>query len=371
MSRPVGSGPRDRRIVDIVDGRVKRRAIRCTRLAQSLRAGLNGLFKEARLTIDRKDLQELCSQTLAETDFHGLGRRILGKVRDSYVRPGSDERTLVVSDRVSCFDVVVGTIPLKGQVLNQMAAFWFEQTREIARNHLRAVPDPNVSIVQECRTLPVEFVMRGYLTGSSSTSIWTAYEKGERDYCGHPLPDGMQHHERLAAPILTPTTKAPQGDHDALTSRAELIASGAISPDLYDKADAIAQRLFAEGTRFAEKQGLILVDTKYEMGLDEAGEIIVIDEIHTPDSSRYWQADSYEQALSDGRSPAAIDKEYVRLWLGEQGYKGDGAPPELPIEVRVEAASRYISAFEQISGTAFVPNLEEPIARIRRNLGLN
>jgi len=276
----------------------------------------------------------------------------------------------VVSDRVSCFDVVVGTIPLKGQVLNQMAAFWFEQTREIARNHLRAVPDPNVSIVQECKTLPVEFVMRGYLTGSSSTSIWTAYESGSREYCGHSLPDGLQRHEKLAVPILTPTTKAEQGEHDELTSRAELLASGAISEELYDEAHAIAQRLFAEGTRFAEKQGLILVDTKYEMGLDEDGEIIVIDEIHTPDSSRYWQADGYLEALRDGRSPAAIDKEYVRLWLGEQGYKGDGTPPDLPVEVRVEAATRYISAFEQISGTRFEPNLEEPGGRIRRNLGL-
>ena len=326
------------------------------------------------MTIDRQNLAELCLQTLAETDFSGLGRRLVGKVRDSYVQPdgpGAGERIIVVSDRVSCFDVVVGTIPLKGQILNQMAAFWFEQTQQIARNHLRAVPDPNVSIVQECQTLPVEFVMRGYLTGSSSTSIWTAYENGSRNYCGHALPDGLVRHEKLAAPILTPTTKAEHGDHDALTSRAELVAGGAITEDLYDKAHSIAQRLFAEGTRFAEKQGLILVDTKYEMGLDEAGEIIVIDEIHTPDSSRYWRADSYQQALSEGTSPAAIDKEYVRLWLGEQGYKGEGRAPELPIEVRVEAATRYISAFEQISGTPFLPNLEEPNARIRRNLGLD
>ena len=322
------------------------------------------------MSIDRHDLHELCRQTLAETDFRGLGRRIVGKVRDSYVGAKPGERTIVVTDRISCFDVVVGTIPLKGQVLNQMAAFWFEQTRDIARNHLLTVPDPNVSIVRECRTLPVEFVMRGYLTGSSSTSIWTAYESGLREYCGHSLPDGLQRHERLAAPILTPTTKAEHGDHDTLTSRAKLLANRTISEELYDKAHAIAQRLFAEGTRFAEKQGLILVDTKYEMGLDDDDEIIVIDEIHTPDSSRYWRADRYQQALRDGDSPAAIDKEYVRLWLGDQGYKGDGRPPELPIEVRVEAATRYISAFEQISGTAFDPNLEEPIARIRRNLGL-
>jgi phosphoribosylaminoimidazole-succinocarboxamide synthase len=323
------------------------------------------------VSIDRKDLEALCEQTLAVTDFPELGRRIYGKVRDSYVDARPGERALVVSDRVSCFDVVVGTIPLKGQILNQMAAFWFDQTRDIAKNHLRSVPDPSVSIVEECRTLPVEFVMRGYLTGSSSTSIWTAYESGVRDYCGHQLPDGLKRHERLDAPILTPTTKAEQGEHDALTSRAELLESGAISEAHYDEAQAIAIRLFDAGTRFAEKQGLILVDTKYEMGLNANDEIIVIDEIHTPDSSRYWQAESYHEAFTSGSSPASIDKEYVRLWLGEQGYKGEGTPPELPIEVRVEAATRYIRAFEQVSGTAFEPNLEEPIARIRRNLNLD
>ncbi len=321
------------------------------------------------MSVDRKQLEELCQQTLDETNFKDLGTRITGKVRDSYVR--SRHRTLIVTDRVSCFDVVVGTIPLKGQILNQMAAFWFDQTRDIARNHLESVPDPSVSIVQECKTLPVEFVMRGYLTGSSSTSIWTAYESGVRNYCGNALPDGLRRHEKLAAPMLTPTTKAEQGDHDALTSRAELIESGGISETHFDEAQAIAQRLFSEGTLFAEKQGLILVDTKYEMGLDDDGQVIVIDEIHTPDSSRYWRADDYQRALSEGRSPTAIDKEYVRLWLGEKGYKGQGTPPELPVEVRVEAATRYIAAFEQVSGTVFEPNFEEPTARIRRNLGLS
>lgn len=323
------------------------------------------------MTVDRNVLRDLCDHTLAATDFRGLGRRIVGKVRDSYVREGSKQRTLVVSDRVSCFDRVVGTLPLKGQILNQMAAFWFEQTKHIAQNHLRAVPDPNVSVVAECRALPVEFVMRGYLTGSSSTSIWTAYAAGMREYCGHRLPDGLHRHEKLAAPILTPTTKAEHGAHDTPTSRTELIASGKISEAIYDEAHAIAQRVFAEGTRFAEKQGLILVDTKYEMGLDDAGHIVLIDEIHTPDSSRYWKLEGYQEALRDGQSPSAIDKEYVRLWLGEQGYKGEGPPPTLPIEVRVEAATRYISAFEQVSGRSFTPNLEDPLPRIRKNLDLD
>ena len=217
--------------------------------------------------IDRKDLQELCDHTLFETRLEGLGERVVGKVRDSYL--GKGRRTLVVSDRVSCFDRVVGTIPCKGQLLNQMAAYWFEQTKQVAKNHLLSVPDPNVSIVTECKALPVEFVVRGYLTGTTSTSIWTAYAGGERRYCGHLLPDGLRRHERLPAPLLTPTTKAPDGAHDELTSRAELLSRGTLSESLFDAAHALVQRLFAEGTRHAAKQGLILVDTKYELGLDE------------------------------------------------------------------------------------------------------
>ena len=320
------------------------------------------------MAVDNPTLQQLCARTLDRTDLPELGQRIEGKVRDSYVR--GDQRTIVVSDRVSCFDVVVGTIPLKGQVLNQAAAFWFDQVSDIAPHHLISVPDPCVSIVKECKLLPVEFVYRGYLTGSSSTSIWTAYEQGERVYCGHTLPDGMTRHEKLREPLLTPTTKAEQGAHDELISREQLIESGAISEALYDEAAAIARRLFARGQEFAASRGLILVDTKYEMGLDENGGIVVIDEIHTPDSSRYWYADGYEQALSRGESPRSIDKEYVRLWLGEQGYKGEGASPALPDEVRCEAARRYIEAFEQVTGASFEPDLDDPLPRIRRNLGL-
>ena len=320
------------------------------------------------MTFDDAMLTELSESTLEETDFEGLGTRHVGKVRDSYVN--DDRRTIVVSDRVSCFDVVVGTIPLKGQILNQLAAFWFEKTRSAASNHLLEVPDPSVSIVQECELLPVEFVYRGYLTGSTNTSIWSAYERGERHYCGHDLPDGMRRHEQLAQVLLTPTTKAPQGEHDQLTSREELIVSGAISEELYDEAARITGTLFRIGQDFARARGLILVDTKYELGLGPDGKIVVIDEIHTPDSSRYWYADRYEQAMSAGSNPPSLDKEYVRLWLGEHGYKGDGPPPALPTHVRCEAARRYIEAFEQVTGQPFEANTEPPKARIRRNLGL-
>lgn len=316
--------------------------------------------------IDIKLLDELCSRTLAATDFPSLGEKIVGKVRDSYV--ADDHRTIIVSDRVSCFDVVVGTIPLKGQVLNQAAAFWFEKLGDDFNHHLLDVPDPCVSRVRNCKVVPVEFVYRGYLTGSTSTSIWTAYSNGERSYCGHDLPDGLRRHEPLPTPLLTPTTKAEQGLHDELTSRAKLIESGAISEELYDEAAELTGRLFRLGTEFAKSRGLILVDTKYELGLDPEGRLVVIDEIHTPDSSRYWYLDDYDTAMSEGRNPAALDKEYVRLWLGEQGYKGVGDPPALPNDVRCEAARRYIEAFERISGAAFEPDLEEPIARIERNL---
>ncbi len=316
--------------------------------------------------MDPKLLAEQCGRTLERTDLSGLGRRVEGKVRDSYVR--GDRRAIVVSDRISAFDVIVGTLPFKGQVLNQLAAFWFEHTREICPNHLIAVPDPCVSLVRECRILPVELVMRGYLTGVSPTSIWSAYARGERLYCGHRLPDGMTRHQPLREPLLTPTTKAEKGQHDELISRASAIEQGLISEGHYDAAAAIAAELFAEGTRWAETRGLILVDTKYEMGLGPDGEILVIDEIHTPDSSRYWYRDGYERALADGRDPEALDKEYVRRWLVEQGWRGDGPPPELPIDVRCEAARRYIEAFETLTALPFSPSTEEPLSRIRRNL---
>jgi phosphoribosylaminoimidazole-succinocarboxamide synthase len=318
--------------------------------------------------IDLGWLREQCERTLASTDFTRLGTRLEGKVRDSYV--AGKRRFIVVTDRVSCFDRVVGTLPFKGQVLNQIAAFWFERTRSIAPNHLLEVPDPNVSIVRECRPLPVEFVVRGYLTGSTSTSIWTAYARGERVYCGHRLPDGLRRHAPLSAPILTPTTKAPHGEHDELTSRAEILARGTLSEAVYAQCERITASLFAEGSRFAASRGLILVDTKYELGLDEAGALVVIDEIHTPDSSRYWYRDAYERAMQAGRDPEALDKEFVRRWLADHGYRGEGPPPELPVDVRCEAARRYIEAFEQVTGRAFEPDPEPPLARIRRKLDL-
>jgi phosphoribosylaminoimidazole-succinocarboxamide synthase len=233
-----------------------------------------------------------------------------------------------------------------------------------------SVPDPNVTIGRECRGVPLEFVVRGYLTGVTDTSIWTAYSRGDRLYCGHQLPDGLRKHDRLPHPLLTPTTKAEQGAHDELISRDGAIAQGLVSAELYDRAETMVLRLFADGQQWAEKQGLILVDTKYELGFDDAGTLTVIDEIHTPDSSRYWYLDTYERAMSEGTDPKAMDKEFVRRWYAAQGYKGDGTPPPLTDAVRCEAAQRYIETYERITGLAFVPDPEPPLERIRRNLGI-
>jgi phosphoribosylaminoimidazole-succinocarboxamide synthase len=318
--------------------------------------------------VDRALLLERCERTIERTDFPELGERVEGKVRDCYVREG--RRVMVTTDRISCFDVIVGTIPLKGQVLNQLSAFWFERTRSIGPNHLIEVPDPNVSVVRQCRPLPVEFVFRAYLTGVTPTSIWYTYERGERLYCGHKLPDGLQKHERLPELLLTPTTKAEKGAHDELISREEAIERGMVSEELFDRAAQLTRSLFEAGMRWADRQGMILVDTKYELGLDSEGELVVIDEIHTPDSSRYWYRDTYERALSEGRDPEALDKEYVRRWLASNGYTGDGEPPKLPDEIRCEAAARYIEAYERVTGLPFEPADDDPSTRIRRSLGL-
>ncbi len=320
--------------------------------------------------IERAHIESLLPHTLRATDFTLAGAtRYFGKVRDNYTVLG--RRTIVVTDRISAFDVVLGTIPLKGQVLNRMAAHWFEATRSIAPNHMISTPDPQVMLAQNCTPLPVEFVMRDYLTGVTSTSIWRHYQAGKREFCGHRLPEGMRQHEKLPQPILTPSTKAPQGGHDVSASRAEILAMGQLDSATFDEAAAMAEQLFAFGQRAAAGRGLILVDTKYEFGRAPDGRLLVIDEIHTPDSSRYWYAEDYETRFATGEAPRALDKEYVRRWYAARGYTGDGPPPPLDDEVRVEAAERYIEAYERITGKALEADFSEPIERIRRNLGIS
>jgi phosphoribosylaminoimidazole-succinocarboxamide synthase len=316
-----------------------------------------------------EDLVRGLGQTISATDFPTLGKKYEGKVRDNY-SPGDGRRFIVVTDRISAFDRVLGTIPFKGQVLNRLAAWWFQRTKSVAENHFLKMPDPNVLECIECEPVLVEMVVRAYLTGSTSTSIWTHYERGERVFCGHRLPDGLKKNEPLKAPILTPATKAPAGEHDVSGSREDILRTGNVKAEDFDAAAEIAMRLFAEGAKVARERGLILVDTKYEFGKTKDGRLIVIDEIHTPDSSRYWMADGYEASVSAGEEPRALDKDFVRRHYTALGYRGDGPPPPLPDDVRVGAAKRYIEAYERITGEAFVADMGEPASRIAKNLGL-
>lgn len=314
-------------------------------------------------------LRQGLALTLTETSLPELGEKYEGKVRDNYTKDG--RRTIVVTDRISAFDRVLGSLPFKGQVLNQLAAWWFEETKHIAPNHVIEVPDPNVLVAHECTPLPVEMVVRGYITGVTSTSMWTHYEKGARTFCGHALPEGLKKHQKLETPLLTPSTKAAKGDHDVSASREEILAMGRIDAKDFDRAAEMALALYAHGRKVCAERGLILVDTKYELGKTPSGEIVVIDEMHTPDSSRYWYASSYDERFAAGEDPESFDKEYFRRWLKEQGYAGDGPIPTIPDDVRIEASRRYIEASDAIRGSSFEPNLEAPAARMRKNLGLS
>jgi phosphoribosylaminoimidazole-succinocarboxamide synthase len=287
-------------------------------------------------------------------------------VRDNYTK--DDKRVIIVTDRLSAFDRIITLIPFKGQVLNQMATFWFDQTKDIVQNHVIEVPDPNVVIGRECKALSMEMVVRGYVTGVTTTSIWYNYEKGVRDFCGNKLPDGMKKNQKLDHPILTPSTKAEHGGHDESVSGEEIVKRGILSQKDYDYIADVALRLFDRGVKIAAKQGIILVDTKYEFGLDSDGKITLIDEIHTPDSSRFWFADEYEKRFEMGEEQKKIDKEYLREWLAERGFRGEGEVPAIPDDVKVETARRYIEAFELITGQTFKAEVGDTEARIKNNL---
>jgi phosphoribosylaminoimidazole-succinocarboxamide synthase len=303
--------------------------------------------------------------SLERTDFPGLGKKYEGKVRDNYIL--GDKRIIITTDRISAFDRVLGTIPFKGQVLNQLAAFWFDRTRHIARNHIIDVPDPNVMVVRECEPVPVEMVVRGYITGVTTTSAWYNYQRGVRDFCGIRLPEGLRKDQKFAKPIITPTTKAGHGDHDRPISGEEAVKEGLVSAELFGKMSEVSLKLFDFGSKFVAKHGLILVDTKYEFGLLD-GQLVLMDEIHTPDSSRFWFADTYEELFRKGEEQRKLDKEYVRTWLANQGYIGDGKPPKLTHEIVTEAAKRYIEAYEKITGAQFKTDAENVVKRILENL---
>jgi phosphoribosylaminoimidazole-succinocarboxamide synthase len=310
-------------------------------------------------------LKKQLNSTLKNTDFK-TGKKYEGKVRDNYVLDG--KRIIIVTDRLSAFDRILCTIPFKGQVLNQTSAFWFEKTKDIIKNHVIEVPDPNVMVVNECKLIPIEMVVRGYLTGVTKTSAWYNYEKGIRNFCGNILPEGMKKNQKFEKPIITPTTKAEIGAHDESVSGEEIVKRGLVDEKLYRQMKKAALALFDFGTKLVAKNNLILVDTKYEFGLDKDSNLTLIDEIHTPDSSRFWIKDTYENLFSRGEEPQKLDKEYVRQFLAEKGFIGDGKVPEIPDEVKIEAGKRYIRAYEMITGKHFEAGNEDVVERIKENL---
>lgn len=311
----------------------------------------------------RKNLKN----TVTETELKGYNKLHTGKVRDTYEKNG--QRIIVTTDRQSAFDRVLAAIPFKGAVLNQFAAFWFNQTKDIVKNHLIATPDPNVSVVKKVKIYPVEVVIRGYITGTTDTSAWVNYANGERNFCGVLLPEGLKKNQKFDTPIITPTTK-PETGHDEKISREGIIAQGLVPEDEWNKIEKYALAIFKRGQEMAAKKGFILVDTKYEFGKDADGNILLADEVHTPDSSRYWIASTYQQRFAAGQEPESFDKEFLRLWFKDHcdPYHDKELPPA-PDELVEELSFRYIDIYEKLTGQTFVYNEGKNIQkRIQENL---
>ncbi|GAB4399195.1 MAG: phosphoribosylaminoimidazolesuccinocarboxamide synthase [Anaerolineales bacterium] len=303
--------------------------------------------------ISQEKLLELLPIAFRESNLSLPGKES-GKVRDWY--PLSDGRRLIVTtDRLSAFDRILAAVPYKGQVLNQLSAWWFAQTADILPNHLLQVPDPNISIVTRVEPIAVEVIVRGFISGVTSTALWYRYALGEREIYGHRLPEGLRKNERLPQPMITPTTKGGATGHDERLTCAEVVSSGLLDAAAWEQVQAAALAIFARGQKVAEKAGLILVDTKYEFGIAPDGRILLIDEVHTPDSSRFWKADSYESRFSAGLEPENFDKEFVRLAYAEKGYRGEGEIPPMPDALWAAASQRYITIYEMLSGQEFAP----------------
>jgi phosphoribosylaminoimidazole-succinocarboxamide synthase len=311
-------------------------------------------------------IKEHLDDVLKETNFDWLGERKIGKVRDIYLQ--KDKIILITTDRLTGFDRRLAYIPFKGQVLNQISAFWFKQTSDIIPNHVLAIPDPNAIVCKRCTPVKIEGVVRGYLTGITGTSIWTRYQKGERKFGNITLPDGLKKNAKLPGPIFDPTTK--EDLHDRTLTKEEMIAEGFVTREIFDQVEKSSLALFKRGQEIALRQGLILVDTKYEFGIDEKGTLTLIDEIHTPDSSRYWQAKTYEERIARGLDPENFDKEFIRLWFKDHcdPYK-DEVLPEAPPELVAELSRRYIAIYETITGKPFEHDFDTPvIERLKENL---
>ncbi len=315
---------------------------------------------------DRALIKANLKNTLIETNFKGVTKIHTGKVRDTYEKDG--KMILVTTDRQSAFDRILASVPFKGAVLNQFSAFWFEKTKDIVDNHIISIPDPNIAIVKKVKIFPVEVVIRGYITGSTDTSAWVNYNNGERIFCGVHLEEGLKKNQKFDTPIITPTTKAE--DHDEKISREEIIAQGLVSEEKWDKIEEYALAVFKRGQEMAAEKGFILVDTKYEFGEDEEGNIVLADEVNTPDSSRYWVADTYEERFAKGEEPQSFDKEFLRLWFVDHcDPYNDETLPDAPDDLVEELSYRYIEIYEKLTGKEFVYNADKPIHdRIQENL---
>jgi phosphoribosylaminoimidazole-succinocarboxamide synthase len=315
------------------------------------------------------DTDIILANCLTDATFDELPNHTSGKVRESYDLPDG-RRVMIATDRQSAFDKVLAAVPYKGQVLNQTATFWFEQTADICPNHILEVPDPNVVIGQRLDMLPIEMVVRDYMTGSTDTSIWPMYDRGERVMYGVTFPEGLVKNQKLPETILTPTTKGAVGEHDRPITPAEIVEQNLLTQAQWDELAELSVAVFARGREFAAKNGLILVDTKYEFGVDADGRITLADEIHTPDSSRYWLADSYGAKLAAGENPDSLDKEFLRLWIAARCDPYNDPIPEIPADTLMEFAGKYVRLYEQVTGESFEhAPMDRPVRdRIRENL---
>lgn len=298
--------------------------------------------------IQSKTVLKSLPNVLKTVEIPNLGKKHQGKVRDFYLK--DDKRILITTDRQSAFDVILGHIPFKGEVLNMLSKFWFEKTNQIVPNHMIAVPHPNVMITRNCTPIPIEMIVRGYISGVTKTSIWSSYEKGERVIYGIKFPDNLKKNQKLTQPVITPTThELTPGTHDERLTREEIIERKIVSKKLYEEMERAALGLFEFGSKLCHKRGLILVDTKYEFGLYK-GKLTLIDEVHTPDSSRFWKADTYQKRFEKGLEPDNFDKEFLRLWYANKGYSGEGKPPEMSKQLIVDLSLRYVGVYEKITG---------------------
>lgn len=313
--------------------------------------------------LSSESLHALLPQALSETHLP-LPNRQTGKVREWYDLPNA-ERLFITTDRLSAFDRILACVPYKGQVLNQLSAWWFNQTQSLVANSLISTPDPNAALMQVAAPFPVEVIVRGYITGVTTTALWYRYEQGEREIYGYRFPEGLRKNDPLPAPIITPTTKGGPTGHDERLTCAEVVERGLLDRDTWEQVQAAALAVFKYGQLVAERAGLTLVDTKYEFGRGPEGEVMLIDEVHTPDSSRFWRPPTHAVR---GTEPENFDKEFVRLAYAAQGYRGDGQPPPMPADLWVQASQRYMAIYEMLTGQAFEPAPYPVGPRLHANL---